>query len=242
MADAGAAGGASTAPGSTRDLLLIALTLASGGVDAVSYLGLGQIFTANMTGNLVFMAIAAGTGSLPTALRSADAFVGFAVGAILAGRVLGGVSERGRWTPRVTRVIAGELLVMGTFAVGWAFLNGRPTADGLYLLIALSSFGMGMQNAAARHMGVPGLTTTVVTTALTGIMAEFAALGISGSTHKRAAAAVIALFSGAAVGAALILWARSAAPFMTVVLLVAVVAAALTSFGRPAAPTPSPKG
>lgn len=36
----------------TRDALLIGLTLAAGVVDAVSYLGLGQIFTANMTGNL----------------------------------------------------------------------------------------------------------------------------------------------------------------------------------------------
>ena len=35
--------------------LLLALTLVTGLVDAVSYLALGRVFTANMTGNVVFL-------------------------------------------------------------------------------------------------------------------------------------------------------------------------------------------
>lgn len=37
---------------------LVALTLATGLVDAVSFLGLGQVFVANQTGNVVFLAFA----------------------------------------------------------------------------------------------------------------------------------------------------------------------------------------
>jgi uncharacterized membrane protein YoaK (UPF0700 family) len=38
-----------------RDGLLLTLTAAAGSADAVSYLGLGRVFTANMTGNLVLL-------------------------------------------------------------------------------------------------------------------------------------------------------------------------------------------
>jgi uncharacterized membrane protein YoaK (UPF0700 family) len=46
-----------------RDVLLIALTVAAGVVETVSFLGLGQVFIANMTGNLVLLGISAGQGS-----------------------------------------------------------------------------------------------------------------------------------------------------------------------------------
>ena len=38
-----------------RDVLLVALTVASRAVDAISYLGLGKIFSAFMTGNILFL-------------------------------------------------------------------------------------------------------------------------------------------------------------------------------------------
>lgn len=42
-----------------RDLLLMALTFSSGAIDAISYLALGKVFTAFMTGNLVFLGLRA---------------------------------------------------------------------------------------------------------------------------------------------------------------------------------------
>jgi uncharacterized membrane protein YoaK (UPF0700 family) len=39
--------------------VLVVLTVTTGLVDAVSVLGLGQVFTANMTGNVVFLGFAA---------------------------------------------------------------------------------------------------------------------------------------------------------------------------------------
>ena len=41
----------------TRDSLLLALSFAAGYVDALSYLGLSRVLTANMTGNTVLLAI-----------------------------------------------------------------------------------------------------------------------------------------------------------------------------------------
>jgi uncharacterized membrane protein YoaK (UPF0700 family) len=219
----------------TRDLLLIGLTVASGVVDAVSYLGLGRIFTANMTGNIVFLALAVGDRSLVTALYSVGALLGFAVGAMFAGQVLGRTRPPGPWPRRVTWLLGGELVCVVAFAAGWAVVGGRPTGLVPYALIGLSSFGMGIQNAAARHLAVPGLTTTVVTTALTGFMVDLPALGMSGPTQGRAAIAVVVLFSGAAIGAAVLDAARSVPPFLTVAIVLVVLVVAQTRLGGRAA-------
>ena len=232
----GAPGVAAVSPGvdpgvRRRDALLIALTFAAGVVDAVSYLGLGQIFTANMTGNVVFLALAVGERSVLTALHSVGALIGFSVGAIASGRLLARPRPTGTWPRRVTWLLWGETACVVAFAAVWALTSGEPNAGLLYLLIALSSFAMGVQNAAARHLAVPGLTTTVITIALTGFMVDLPALGISGETQRRAGVAVVALFSGAAVGASLMVYARVAAPFVTAATVLGVVVLAHLSFG-----------
>jgi uncharacterized membrane protein YoaK (UPF0700 family) len=219
-------------PGKRRDVLLIGLTFASGVVDAVSYLGLGQIFTANMTGNVVFLALAVGERSLGPALHSGVALVIFSLGAIVAGLVLTRPRPSGVWPRRVTWLLGGELACLGVFALLWAWLAGEPGPVLVYLLIGLSSFGMGLQNAAARHLAVPGLTSTVVTGALTGFMVDLPALGISGTSQRRAGWAATALFGGAALGASLVVYARVMAPFLTVVVVGLVTAAAYLSFHR----------
>ena len=43
-----------------RNLLLAGLTLSSGAVDAISFLGLGKVFTAFMTGNIAFLGMRIG--------------------------------------------------------------------------------------------------------------------------------------------------------------------------------------
>jgi uncharacterized membrane protein YoaK (UPF0700 family) len=219
------------AAGPSGEPLLLALTFAAGVVDAVSYLGLGKIFTANMTGNLVFLALAVGQRNLLTALYSVGALIGFCCGALAAGRVLGYVRQPGAWPRRVTFVIAAELACMTAFAVGWVSLGGIPTGSWLYVLIGLSSFGMGMQNAAARYLAVPGLTTTVFTMALTGFMVDLSALRLRGPTQRRAVLAVVALFCGAAIGAALLMVDRVTPPVLTIITLLGVVVTASVTFG-----------
>jgi uncharacterized membrane protein YoaK (UPF0700 family) len=220
--------------GGRRDILLIGLTFATGVVDAVSYLGLGQIFTANMTGNVVFLALALGERSVLTALHSAGALLGFSLGAMFAGRILTRPRPSGPWPRRVTWLVWGELACMVAFAALWVSAGGRPDDGLLYVVIALSSFGMGIQNAVARHVAVPGLTTTVITGALTGFMVDLPALGITGPGQRRAGWTVAALFSGAALGATLIVYARVLAPVVTVVTVAAVACVALAGFRDPA--------
>src|SRR5580658_5563999 len=110
----------------TRDALLIGLTFVAGVVDAISYLGLGRIFTANMTGNVVFLALAVGEGSLVTALYSVGALIGFCVGAVLAGRILLRPRPPGAWPRRVSIVLWLELAFLAAFAAVWAVAGGRP--------------------------------------------------------------------------------------------------------------------
>ena len=232
-----------------RDALLIGLTFAAGVVDAVSYLGLGQIFTANMTGNVVFLALSVGERSFLTSLRSVGALVGFSLGAIIAGRVLTRPRPPGTWPVRVGWLIWVELAFLVAFAALWAGAGGQPGLGWLYLLIALSSLAMGFQNAAARHLAVPGLTTTVITTALTGFMVDLPTLGVTGSNQRRAALAVGTLFAGAAVGAVLMVHARAYAPLVTVATVATVAGVAQWAFGRTRggrqqavdAPAPSPQ-
>jgi uncharacterized membrane protein YoaK (UPF0700 family) len=216
-----------------RDALLIGLTFASGVVDTVSYLGLGQIFTANMTGNVVFLALAIGERSPSTALHSGVALLIFSLGAIVAGQILTRPRPAGPWPHRVTWLLGGELACLGVFALLWGWLGGEPGMDWIYLFIGLSSFAMGFQNAAARHLGVPGLTSTVVTGALTGFMVELPALGISGTSQHRAGWAVVSLFAGAALGATLMVYARVLAPVLTAAVLAVVASVAYVSFHRP---------
>src|SRR6267154_5894033 len=67
---------------------LLGLTVVTGLVDAVSFLSLGHVFTANMTGNIVFLAFATVHVSGLSIARSLTALLAFLMGAILGGRVM----------------------------------------------------------------------------------------------------------------------------------------------------------
>ena len=67
---------------------LLGMTVVTGLVDAVSFLSLGRVFTANMTGNIVFLAFATAQVSGLSVARSLTALLAFLVGSILGGRVM----------------------------------------------------------------------------------------------------------------------------------------------------------
>src|SRR5213596_692823 len=79
---------------------LLGMTAVTGLVDAVSFLSLGRVFTANMTGNVVFLAFAiAGVPGLSIA-RSSCALGAFFVGALVGGRTMANRDSESqlRWT------------------------------------------------------------------------------------------------------------------------------------------------
>ncbi len=183
--------------------LLVLLTVVTGVVDAVSYIALGHVFVANMTGNVVFLgfALAGAPGlSAPASLAALGAFL---LGALAGGRI--GVrfgAHRGRHLRTATAI--GMAIVL--LAICLAALIGQPVPKGAsYALIVPLAFAMGLQNATARRLAVPDLPTTVLTLTLTGIAADSRLAGRTGGPAARRVITVTAMFTGALVGALLVL-------------------------------------
>lgn len=217
----------------TRDIMLLVLTCGAGLVDAISYLELGHVFTAMMTGNTVLLALAIGQGELMAALRSTLALVTFSVGAAGGAMVLRRGRARGEWPPIVTATLAIEAVVLGVFAAMWHLKGPAARPEALTLgLIALSGLAMGIQAAAVRHLGVPGVASTYITGTLTSLMAEL--VTDSASRHLRLLASVFLVYgAGALIGT--VLHGRSSAllAWLPCVCVVAVVATGLAHHREP---------
>jgi uncharacterized membrane protein YoaK (UPF0700 family) len=179
--------------------VLLVLTATTGLIDAVSYLGLGHVFTANMTGNIVLLGFGlAGTGGLPVVapLVSLAAFV---LGAGLGGRIVAQLAEHRRRHLGVVLTLEAALLAGAALLA--AVISVRIGSLSAYAVITLVAVAMGVRNATVRKLAVPDLTTTVMTLTLTGLVADPA----SGTPRNSAtrAGAVFALLVGALVGALL---------------------------------------
>lgn len=197
-----------------RDALLLTLTAAAGSTDAVSFLGLGRVFTANMTGNLVLLGVAIGQGQLAGSIRSVIAFLAFVVGVLAGVRVTSRTEPSSVWPRSATLALLGELGLLLGLLVGWDIAGEQPAPAVLDILIALSAGAMGMQTAAARRLGVAGLTTTFVTGMLTSLIAEFAAVRPGRSHRTIWVATLVCMVIGAAVGAAAFIAWRPGAPLV----------------------------
>ncbi|MGW0200544.1 YoaK family protein [Nonomuraea sp. NPDC003201] len=174
--------------------LLILLACVTGLVDAVSFLGLGRVFVANMTGNIVFLSFALAGEAQMSKWPSPAALVAFGAGAWSAGRVIRHTANARRAFAAATAVHA--LLVAAALAV--ALTAGHRTAWAQAALIVLLAYGMGLQNASVRALGVPDLVTNVLTTTLTGLAAD-----TPGRAALRRSASIAAMFLGALAGATL---------------------------------------
>jgi uncharacterized membrane protein YoaK (UPF0700 family) len=182
--------------------LLIALTFLTGVVDAASYLRLGHVFVANMTGNVVFLGFAlAGAGGL-SALSSLIALASFLLGALAGGRLGARSAEHRGRILRVSSLV--QAMLMAT-ALVLALVIGEPlSTDASYALIVPLALAMGLQNAAAQRLAVPELTTTVLTKTLTGIATEAGVAGARSQLGRRIVS-VAAMLLGALAGGLLAL-------------------------------------
>jgi uncharacterized membrane protein YoaK (UPF0700 family) len=200
--------------------LLLTLTVVTGVVDAVSILRLGRVFVANMTGNVVFSGFALVGAPGFSLSASLAALAGFLVGA-LGGGMLAGRLGRDRGLLLRAGTAAELILVAGSLGLT-AALPGAAARDGIAALLALA---MGIQNAVARRLAVPDLTTTVLTMTLTGIAADVRAQAHGLAVLRRRILAVAAMFAGAAGGALLVLHAGTAPALGLATGLLAVVTA-----------------
>ncbi len=215
---------------SVRNLLLVALTFTSGAIDALSYLGLGRVFTANMTGNMVLLGLALGRVEGLEVLRSATAFVGFAAGVVIGARVIGRPRDREVWPERVTLALAVELLLLVCLAIGWLLSGANPVRPWLQLLISLSAAAMGLQSAAGARLAVPGVATTYVTGTTVSLMTELALLGHPRTGWPLRLGIVLALGLGAAVEAVVLAQRPTAALLVPVACLAGITIVAARCF------------
>lgn len=194
------------------------LTFVTGALDAASVLGLGHVFTANMTGNVVFIGFAlAGTGrvSVPVSLV---ALAGFLLGAMLAARAV----RRGL---RFSAVLLTETVALATAALVLVQAPLPLSQLVTYVAVGLLGAAMGAQNAAVRALAVPDMTTTVLTLTLTGLAADSRLAGGDAPRTRRRLASVLLMLCGALCGALLMRY----GPFMPVGLAAALVGAAALS-------------
>lgn len=214
---------------------LLALTVVTGLVDAVSFLGLGRVFTANMTGNVVFLGFAAaGVPGLSVA-RSLVSLLAFLFGALVGGRLgvaMAGVPRR-RWLLVVATAEAALLFAAALAALGFDIASGTP-AGRLYAVIILTAVAMGLRNATVRRLAIPDMTTTVLTLTLTGLAADSSPAGGDNPRLGRRVASVLLMFGGALLGA-LLLRHGLALPLVVSGVCVLVATAAYAARERPPA-------
>jgi uncharacterized membrane protein YoaK (UPF0700 family) len=180
---------------------LIVLTFSTGLIDAASYLGLGKVFTANMTGNIVLLGFGIAGGSGLPVISPLVSLAAFMAGAVLGGRMAGATPARARHFSRSMLVEIGVLLLATVLAL---VLDITPNAFTGDLVIALIAFGMGVRNVTVRRLKVADLTTTVLTMTLTGLAADSPLSGGDGAGTSRRSTAVLAMLVGAIVGALLL--------------------------------------
>jgi uncharacterized membrane protein YoaK (UPF0700 family) len=186
---------------------LLGLTFVTGLIDAASVLGIGHVFVANMTGNVVFIGFSL-LGEGKVSLLDAT----LAIPCFMLGALLGGKLGRGAVLGRLR--VGFALDALGLFLAAGASLVGMSNQP----IVALLSAAMGLRTALVRAIGVPDLPTTVLTLTLAGVGADSTWAGGNNLRWKRRLAAVAVLLFGACLGALL----HSRAP--NSVLLVAALA------------------
>jgi uncharacterized membrane protein YoaK (UPF0700 family) len=183
-------------------LTLLTLTFTTGLIDATSYLGLGHVFTANMTGNVVLLGFGiAGTAGLPV-VSPIVSMLSFLVGAGLGGFLASRIADRNALHVGATLAIEVALIAIA-FGLA-AAIHIRPNTLSADTIVGLLAFAMGVRNATVRRIAVPDLTTTVLTLTLTGLAADSRLAGGSGKGTTRRVSALAAMLAGAIAGALLL--------------------------------------
>ena len=228
-----------------RDMLVVVLTVTTGGVDAAAFLHLGHVFSSVITGTMVLLGVAAGTHDAVLAehcgVALASYVAGVAVGAPLAARRTGrwlegwpgrrshtATTRREIWPSWLTVALGLEFCVLAVFSVGWELSGGRPSGAGQLMLLANAGFAMGIQGATVRQLGE--VSTTYLTGTLTGVIAGLVT-GRKPRGLERSLGIFVALVVGACASAVVTLYVPALLPLVVLVPLALVVWVASARFG-----------
>lgn len=224
-----------------RDWLLFALTVSSGAVDAISFLALGKVFTAFMTGNLAFLGMGiAGSAGAPGRLAVLASMAGFAGGVYICTIIVTPSRQPATqqsepatkvvWPQdhiRPVYVAAAPPRIRGDMARGrWpARLRRYPRTPGRLGARngnaerrgSLARRGRRVHHGRDRHLHL--------------LAGSFARRPLTGEERRRLSSVLASLVIGGTVGAYLLMHAPAYAPLLPLVITVAVVAIAAKVFG-----------
>jgi len=227
-----------------RNGLLNALTVSSGAVDAISFLALGKVFTAFMTGNIAFlgMAIASTTGSIsygvvpPRAISVLAATAGFAVGVFFATKIVRQHAPKDEqatgivWPERTTFTLGFSLVAHLCFVLIWLATSARPGFNVIPVLLAVWGLAMGMQSGAVRKLDVGGTFTTAATATFIFLASNVRYLPLMSDERRRLRGILASLVIGATAGGLLLIHAPLYAPVLPLIITAGVVATAASTF------------
>ena len=189
-----------------RKTLVLLLSCAAGSIDAASYIGLGHVFAANMTGNTVHLGMATGYGSLVDIGHSGSALLGFLLGVAIGASIVERDDSPTPWPRAVNVALVCELILLAVTAAIWAAAGAMSpsTTDGLLLALGLA---MGMQSVTVRRLRIPGVASTYLTGTLTALTAGLVRVALGRRTPAPEApthgsvlmASVWAIYGGGAV-------------------------------------------
>ena len=185
--------------------ILLSMTAVTGMVDAVSFLALGHVFTANMTGNVVFLGFAIGGAAGLSVSGSLMALICFAVGALLGGWMTRKMILQDSGATLAKALVIETIFFFFAAAVSIGFT--APYADHkqkIFSVIALTAVAMGLRNSVVRKLAIPDLTTTVLTLTIAGFAADSSLAGGDNPRWQRRSAAILAILAGATAGASMV--------------------------------------
>ena len=152
-----------------QDAILVLLSVAAGGIDALSFFALGA-FTSAMSGNTILLGLALAQGKIRAASSSLFAFAGYVLG-VAAATPLGVSAPHAEPARVLRRALLVEAALLVAFAALWAAGVELPVPETLQRgLLVLAGTAMGLQSATARKLNAPGVNTVVFTSTLTAIM------------------------------------------------------------------------
>lgn len=158
-----------------RAILIFLLTMSAGAADGWSFLGFGDVFVANMTGNTALLGISVFTPHLSAGhsaaggrygvLKPAIALAAYALGVAISSYMTGKGKQRthnATWVRSVTWVLTFEALCTVAVAWGW-YLHRGSAGVPLLAMMATMAMCMGLQSGAMLQLRVPGIVTTYIT-------------------------------------------------------------------------------
>jgi len=215
-----------------RDLLLSSLTISSGAIDAISFLALGKVFTAFMTGNIAFLGLKVSGNSAPDIVSILVSMLAFAFGVVVSTRIVRSIKDPVFWSHLVTVALSVSLIAQAIFVAVWFGVDGRPSTNIIHYLLGFWAFAMGVQSAAVRRLHVEGVFTTAATATFIFLAGDITNWSATAVERRRLTGILISLFIGATAGGLLLIHAPIYAPVLPFAINVIVVTIAAIFFRR----------